>query len=336
LLSQQLQNEFGVNQLAFIKNNRFELNERADYFTYCFYHSLKFLKSNGKLAAITSNAWLGKDYGKQFKQFILDNFSIKYIVKSNAEHWFKDSKVSTLFTVVQEGQSNSSTKFITINSKLEEITNELTENELIRYFRDFYNDIDNCNFLGNKNWIEDSQFSNVYHKTDKSVRVSLVSKDHLSQQISSGENWNVNFIAENPLQIFTEKLINPYPNLIDSGRGTKTCFDDFHILNQEIIDRYKIEDFTLLPFLKSNREVSTIKHVEGNNFKLFVCNMSEEEINSNFPGVKRWLEVGARMNNQQGIEIFGTILNQKAPQISLFPLIQIKGCFLLFLKQTSI
>lgn len=303
LLSTKFENEFGTTQSSFLKNNRFELNERSDYFVYCFYHSLKFLKDGGLISAISSNAWLGKEYGIQFKRFLLDNFTIKYIVKSNAEHWFKDSKVSTIFTTIQKGNSDSSTKFITINTKLEILTSNMNEVEIIDFFRELYSEIDNCELQGNTSWVLDSQFGNVYHKSDGTIKVSIVSKEHLIDQIDSQENWNINFTAENPLQQFQSSLINPYPDLIDSGRGTKTCFDDFHILQQETIDRYSIESDVLYPILKSNRDVTSMKHNLTDDYKLFVCDKSEQEIDANFPGIKRWLTVGTQMTNQQGIPL---------------------------------
>jgi type I restriction-modification system DNA methylase subunit len=99
-------NEFKLFRQNFEKQQRsarnekaFTLNERADYFTYCIYHAYSFLKEGGTLSSITSNAWLGKEYGAQFKRFLLDNFTIKYIIKTEAEHWFKTSKVITIIRV---------------------------------------------------------------------------------------------------------------------------------------------------------------------------------------------------------------------------------------------
>ena len=200
LLSIQFETEFGTTQPSLLKNNRFELNERSDYFIYCFYHSLKFLKDGGVISAISSNAWLGKEYGIQFKRFLLDNFTVKYVVKSNAEHWFRDSKVSTIFTTIQKGNSYCPTRFITINSKLELLTTDKNDAEIIDFFRELYSEIDNCELEGNTSWVLDSQFGNVYHKSDGSIKVSIVSKQHLIDQIDSHENWNINFTAENPLQ----------------------------------------------------------------------------------------------------------------------------------------
>ncbi len=260
LLSIQFETEFGTTQPSLLKNNRFELNERSDYFVYCFYHSLKFLKDGGLISAISSNAWLGKEYGIQFKRFLLDNFTVKYVVKSNAEHWFKDSKVSTIFTTIQKGNSENPTRFITINSKLELLTAGMNEVEIIDFFRELYSEIDNCELEGNTSWKLDSQFENVYHKSDGTIKVSIVSQQHLINQIDTQENWNTNFTAENPLQQFQDSLINPYPDLIDSGRGTRTPWDKMFILSIENATKNKIEEEFLIPIIQNSKSIGKIKH----------------------------------------------------------------------------
>ncbi len=73
ILTNHFKTEFLKTQEAFLKNGVFNINEQSDYYIYCLYNSLKFLKPNGHLAVITSNAWLGKNYGQQFKKFLLDN-----------------------------------------------------------------------------------------------------------------------------------------------------------------------------------------------------------------------------------------------------------------------
>jgi len=303
LLSTQFETEFGTTQPSLLRNNRFELNERSDYFVYCFYHSLKFLKDGGLISAISSNAWLGKEYGIQFKRFLLDNFTVKYVVKSNAEHWFKDSKVSTIFTTIQKGNSDNSTKFITINSKLELLTSDMNEVEIIDYFRELYSEIDNCELEGNTSWILDSQFENVYRKTDGTIKVSIVSKQHLINQIDTQENWNTNFTAENPLQQFQDSLINPYPDLIDSGRGTRTPWDKMFILSIENATKSKIEEEFLIPIIQNSKSIGKIKHTEKSEKVLFVCHKSLEELKANYPNSYSYIKKWESHPNKVGISL---------------------------------
>ena len=101
------------------------------------YNSFRFLKDGGVLSVVTSNAWLGKEYGFQFKKFLLDNFHIKYVVKSNAEHWFSDSQVSTVYAVFQKGASEEPTRFVTIDFKLKEYFSQENTASQIQQIEDF-------------------------------------------------------------------------------------------------------------------------------------------------------------------------------------------------------
>lgn len=292
--------EFQEEQNAFLKDKKFVINERSDYYTYCFYNSLKYLKPDGIISAITSNAWLGKNYGQQFKQFILDNFSIKYIVKSNAEHWFSHSQVSTIYLTLQKTKNQQTTKFITINFKLNDYFTEENKNKHLALTEEFYNQIDFCDLLENKDWRQDEYFNTVYHKKDNSVTVSIVDKEKLLEATLNQENWDTFFIAQNPLSMFEKSVINPFPELIDVGRGTRTGQDKMFLLNQEQINDLKIESKFLQPTLKSSRNLKTIENnSEPENF-LFLCNDPIEELQRKYPNAYNWIKKWKTEKNKTG------------------------------------
>lgn len=294
VLSAYFRKEFQNSQRAFLNGINFEINERSDYYIYCFYHSLKFLKDNGYLSAITSNAWLGKNYGLQFKQFLLDNFHIQYIVKSNAEHWFKDSKVSTIFVVLRKVKSNTKpTKFVTFNFKIDAQFADLQQIE------DFYSEISNCET--STNWIQDQQFKTVYYSKDSTTTVSIVEKNYLENSLETQENWAINFIAENPLSVFDKVLVNPYPSLIDSGRGTRTGWDKLHIISKEEQKTLQIEKDFLQPILKSSIDIESILHSKQLDDFLFICDKSETELKSKYPNAYKWVKKWEIETNKTGI-----------------------------------
>lgn len=301
ILNTQFESEFAKTQTAFLNGNKFDINGKSDYYIYCFYNSLKFLKDNGVLSAITSNAWLGKNYGLQFKQFLLDNFHIKYVVKSNAEHWFKDSKVSTIFITLEKGTSKEPTKFITINEKLE----TLFKDNSFQLFEDFYTEIDNCNNPHNTNWKENPQFKNVFHKVDGTITVSFVEQSHLLNSLATQENWATYFVNQNPLGIFEKKLINPFKEKIyDSGRGTKTWKDDFHIISKEQQKTLKIEKEFLLPALKNNDEFDgTILFKGEPKHFLFICDKPINEIKKTYPNAYAHIQKYEGQTNKTGIPL---------------------------------
>ncbi len=294
VLSAYFRKEFQNSQKAFLNGANFEINERSDYYIYCIYHSLKFLKDNGFLSAITSNAWLGKNYGLQFKQFLLDNFHIQYIVKSNAEHWFKDSKVSTIFVVLRNAKSNTKpTKFVTCNFKLENQFDDLQQVE------NFYAEIENCET--SSNYSQDQQFNMVYCAKDGSTRVSIVEKSYLENSLKTQENWAINFIAQNPLSIFDKFLVNPYPLLIDSGRGTRTGWDKMYIISREQQKALQIEKDFLQPILKSSAYVESILHSKQLDDFLFICAKPESELKTKYPYAYKWIKKWETEKNKTGV-----------------------------------
>ena len=293
-LSKYFENEFKKTQKAFLKGSNFEINERSDYYIYCFYHSFKFLKDNGYISAITSNAWLGKNYGLQFKHFLLDNFHIQYVVKSNAEHWFKDSKVSTIYVVLKKTKDNiKPTKFITFDFKYE---NQFTDLEQVE---NFYNEINHCEI--STNWVQDKQFQGVYYSKKYAVRVSIVEKNYLENSLQTQENWSTNFIAQSPLSVFDNALFNPFPTLIDSGRGTRTGWDKMHIISQQDQKIHKIEKDFLFPILKSSTDIMSILHDKQLEDFLFICDKSEIELRNKYPNAYKWIKNWEIEKNKTGI-----------------------------------
>jgi len=315
ILNTQFESEFAKTQTAFLNGNKFDINGKSDYYIYCFYNSLKFLKDNGVLSAITSNAWLGKNYGLQFKKFLLDNFHIKYVVKSNAEHWFKDSKVSTIFITLEKGTSKEPTKFITVNEKLE----TFFKDKKLQQFEDFYAEVDNCNNSKNTNWNEDAQFKNVFHKTDKTITVSIVEQSHLENSLASQENWATYFVSQNPLAVFENKLINPFPSIYDTGRGTRTGWDEMHIISNEENKSLKIEKNFLLPILKTSQELKTVAYSNKSEYNLFVCNEDEKTLKSKFPNAYKHIKKFETTTNKTGIALPEVLKTRKPFWYSLAP-----------------
>lgn len=298
-LQEHFSNEFQQHQTAFIVNNKFTINGKADYYTYCFYNSLKFLKPNGRIAAITSNAWLGKNYGLQFKRFLLDNFYVEYVFRSTAEHWFKDSKVSTIFITVQRGRSTTPVKFVTVNFKLEDYFN--TNN--LQQFEDFYTDIEHCNNTQNTNWQASTQFNNVYLRKDGKVSVSFVEQAHLLASITTEENWQTYFIAQDPLATFQKHLINPNNTHYKTGRGTRTGQDDFHIISNAENKTLKIDKQFLLPLLKTSQDVKAIHHTTKANNHLFVCAETIINLKAKHINTYNWIKKYENKTNKTGIAL---------------------------------
>jgi hypothetical protein len=252
---------------------------------------------------------LGKNYGRQFKKFLLDNFSIKYVVKSNAEHWFKNSQVSTIFITLERGKSDKPTRFVTLNFKLNDKLGEKTV-ENLQFIEDLYTQIDNCD-NPDQDWQQDEQYKTVFSNSDDTVKVSLVSRQKLIQSLGNKENWATYFISENPLSIFENNLISPHSSIFTNGRGTRTGQDKMHILTTKDIEKLKIEKDFLQPVLQSSRHVSGILHNKVPDTYLFICDKPETELQKKYPNTYKWIKKWETENNKIGVLLPKVFENRK-------------------------
>ncbi|MGN0222597.1 MAG: Eco57I restriction-modification methylase domain-containing protein [Muribaculaceae bacterium] len=277
-LSKMLEQSFGKSQDAFIVDNEFRVNERADFFTYCFYHAFNFLKPNGIISAITSNAWLGKEYGSQFKRFLLDNFSIKYIVRSKAEHWFHDSFVSTVYVVIQKSPTTEPTRFVTLNFKLNDHFATDNHHRLIEQIDHLYAEIDNCDVADNPNWHSDPLAGNLYHSNDGRIDVSVVSHSTLRQSIDSSINWMQFFISDSIFDQLQHCMINYHPNVAKVIRGERTGWNPMFIISGDEAQASGISRNYLKPYIKSPAELQSIAFTGDYQHFVFVCDTPIDQL----------------------------------------------------------
>lgn len=296
-LSAFFREQFQSGQQAFLKDKTFKINERSDYFTYCIYNADKFLKPDGCLSAITSNAWLGKEYGFQFKKFLLDNFHIRYVVKSNAEHWFKDSQVSTIYFVLDKMQSCKPTKFITLNRKLSELFVAESKSGQIQQIENFYSDIDNCSDSHNELWEKDNFFADLYKRKDGSLSVCLASKDCLLDSLENKTNWGQFFLSTNLFGGFENCLTQYYPSIVKVFRGERTGWNPMFVIKDRDIKSSRIDEKYLVPYVKSSSELQQIEFNDNYKFRAFVCQDEKKDIDKR---TKSWIDKFVNAPNKNG------------------------------------
>ena len=296
-LSAYFREQFQSEQQAFLKDKTFKINERSDYFTYCIYNADRFLKPDGCLSAITSNAWLGKEYGFQFKKFLLDNFHIRYVVKSNAEHWFKDSQVSTIYFVLDKIQSEEPTKFVTLNRKLNELFVTDSISEQIQQIEEFYSDIDNCSDPHNDLWEKDNFFDDLFKRKDGSLSVCIASKECLLGSLDNKTNWGQFFLSTNLFGSFENCLIQYHPSIVKVFRGERTGWNPMFVIKEENVKASHIDEKYLVPYVKSSSELQQIEFDDNYKFKAFVCQDEEKAIDK---GTKSWIDKFASALNKNG------------------------------------
>lgn len=282
-LSSLLQASLGATQPSLTAKGKFCINARSDYFTYCIYHTLKFLKPGGRLAAVTSNAWLGKEYGMQLKRFLLDNFHIKYIVRSEAEHWFHDSQVSTIFFVLEKGAHTGPTRFVTLHARLENLFPYERRLELIE---DFYADLDNCDNPGNKSWERDLLTPALLNRKDGAVTVCTVPRASLQQDVAQNGNWSKFFFSPDLFAPFKACFTSYYPLVANVFRGERTGWNDMFVIDSKEASTTNINPAFLHPYIKSSSELNGVSFGNAFNHYLFVCTIPFQSLDK---GTQGWI-----------------------------------------------
>ena len=289
--------QFEKEQSAFVRDDNFHINERADYFAYCIYNAFRFIKTGGIISAITSNAWLGKEYGIQFKDFILSNFHIKYVIRSTAEHWFTDSQVSTIYFVLRNVINNEPTKFVSFNFKLSDYFGNMSNQMQLAKIETLYSEIDNCDLVSNPKWKKDTLFPDVYHKNDGTIDVSIISRSVLEKSLTTETNWSQFFTAVNPLEIFEPYITQYSPNIFTVIRGERTGWNDMFIIKNDVIDASGISSKFLVPYVKRPDEISTILFSGRYKYSAFVCS---NPLSSLDLGTRRWIRKFENTPNKNG------------------------------------
>lgn len=294
-LTEFFRQKFEQSQRAFLQNGCFKINERSDYFTYCIYHSIRFLKDGGIMSVITSNAWLGKEYGLEFKRFLLDNFHIKYVVKSNAEHWFTDSQVSTIFFVLEKCVCDLPTRFVTLNFKLKDYFDTKDIHHQISQIESLYDEIDICDTEYADNWSQSADFSDLYVRDDESVSVCLVQKSELEVSIANKTNWNSYFTSANILSLFDGLLTKYYPTVFDSFRGERTGWDEMFVISNNAYTQ--INANWLINYIKKSEELVSIKFGGTYKNRLLVCDQPLDSIDN---ATANWIHRFENQMNKNG------------------------------------
>ena len=307
-LTEFFRQKFKRNQRAFLQNGRFKINERSDYFTYCIYHSIRFLKDGGMMSVITSNAWLGKEYGLEFKRFLLDNFHIKYVVKSNAEHWFTDSQVSTIFFALEKCANDQPTRFVTLNFKLKDYFDTKDIRHQINQIEALYDEIDICETEYANNWLQSAGFSDLFVRDDESISVCLVQKSELEVSIANKTNWNTFFISANIFAPFDGLLTKYYPTVFDSFRGERTGWDEMFVISND--DATQINANWLINYVKSPTELVSIKFGGRYKNKLLVCDQPLEDIDN---ATANWIRSFENQMNKNGSKTIQEACNGHKP-----------------------
>lgn len=87
--------------LASIRDAHAELDGRVDAYAILIFHLSSLLATKGRIVVLTSNSWLGVEWGTRFQAKLLENYLIELVVMEGRHRWFSDAKVRCTILVLR-------------------------------------------------------------------------------------------------------------------------------------------------------------------------------------------------------------------------------------------
>jgi len=241
-------------------SNKIELNDRTDLYSYLPFHFWKLLKNNGRLGIITSNSWLGTQWGEIYIEAIDKFYHIESVIISGKGKWFKDSNVVTTITILNKrtepkDRKKEETNFITLNRELDTL--------------DKQNIVELSDFILLKKKKADLLDIETY-KTNFIMKFDL--------------NWNALFTNINWLKEIENKLTE-VTNYFTISRGERRGWNKLFYPKGE----HRIEPEFIKPVLKSPVDIDSLIAIADS--EAFCCSKSTEELKkSGKTGALNWIK----------------------------------------------
>jgi type I restriction-modification system DNA methylase subunit len=156
-------------------------SKKASIYAYFLIRGGKLLQENGTLGFIIENSWLNAEYGGALKKWLMNDFTINYIIESLAERWFGEAAIITNILIAKKSQkADFVTKFIYLKKRLSEIfgtpppATDSIANE--RYYENLSSLLVTSKEIGKNGYaIEDSSNCRIVH-VKKSMLQEIESK----------------------------------------------------------------------------------------------------------------------------------------------------------------
>ena len=230
---------------------------KGDLYSYLPFYFWKLLNKNGKVGLITSNSWLGTEWGRIFRATLNKFYHIENIIVSGQGRWFKNADVVTTIMILNKRTSINELDF-------DEVTNFIT----------IKNDLSNLEI---QEIIEDIIIDNP----NKNIEIQKYKTQELFELEFS---WNALFSNISWLKKIENKLV-PASSLFDINRGERRGWDPmFYPESSNSIEKDYIK-----PVLKSSREID--KLVTSADSEAFCCNKSISKITElKHSGALNWIK----------------------------------------------
>ncbi|EKD28231.1 MAG: Restriction endonuclease BseMII [uncultured bacterium] len=257
------------------------LKAKSDLYAYIPFYLWKILKTGGRLGIITSNSWLGTEWGSAFKVALNKFYHIESILISGKGRWFNNADVVTTILILNrrnllnEINEDEVTNFITIDFDLQKETDNQKVGEVL------------------ENVLAGLSSEHVIIRKYKTKELSDFTL-----------NWSALFSDVSWLKDIENKLILA-SNLFDINRGERRGWDAMFYPESG----HNIEAEYLQPVLKSSRDINML--VTQAESESFCCSESLENLQKlGHTGALNWIRKFEHEFNTSGDKLLPDALKR--------------------------
>jgi hypothetical protein len=208
------------------------LENKADLYAYLVLKLRELVDDDdGRVGFISSNSWLGVNWGVQFKEILMKCFNVRQVVISGEGRWFKNADVVTTIVVLEKRDSitpkNDHIDFISTTKRIE-------------FWEDQYNGVD----LLAAQILAGTTSGNGYTKRK-------YTHSEIQKLVSYGIGWNALFADLSWFDHISPNLIHAN-SLFDINRGERRGWDSLFYPTSG----HGIESEYIQPVLKTARDIN--------------------------------------------------------------------------------
>ncbi|MBU1142348.1 MAG: N-6 DNA methylase [Firmicutes bacterium] len=253
-----------------------KLSQKSDLYTFIIFKLRSLISEKGRIGVITSNSWLGTDWGRNFYKTLNYYFNVENVIISGKGRWFQNADiVTTIFILTKRNDHSTATNssFVIIKDKLSTIV-EKTE---------IFDQVSN-------NIVLKSNIDNDYLKT------SIYSYPLIEIISSMGVSFNTLFHGVTWLQQLFSKLI-PITTKFKIARGSRRGWNDMFY---PVHPSFASEDEYLVPALKNPRNLKSFD--AETDVVAFCCNATPDELfQKGHIKAQKWIEHFSQVTNEKGV-----------------------------------
>jgi hypothetical protein len=254
-----------------LEKESINLSQKSDLYAYIALITDKLIEVNGRVGLITSNSWLGVDWGDNFRSALQNKFNILRVVISANGRWFKNADVVTTIIVLEKpgekGSKSKPTDFITTMLP-----------------------VDQWDGLA----IGDMVMATLGATVKKQITKKTLTKDEIIELEFLGVGWS-SFFVDCKWLLKIKNALAPASDYFDINRGERRGWDEMFYPEKG----HGIEGEYIKPVLKNTRNLDSGLTIESSE-DAFCCSDSIDEIKrKNNKGALSWIDKFSKSTNKK-------------------------------------